>query len=99
MKPPNISTHAEWQNSQIYKSNTKKSPSWTKTKQKGRGSGEREGRRQLGPRTSGKLLAPKARTGEGEEGGSKRPTFLPSPEWVGGGGGGGGGGEGGEELT
>jgi hypothetical protein len=46
--------------------------------QKGRGGGKREGRRQPGPRTSGKLLVLGAKTSEIEEGGSKRPTLLPS---------------------
>ena len=55
-----------------------RSPPGTKTEQKGRDGGEGEGRRQPGSRTSNKLLAPEARTSEGEEGGSKWPTLFPS---------------------
>jgi hypothetical protein len=47
--------------------------------QKGKGGREGEGRRQPRLGTSGKLLDLGARTNEGEEGGNKRPTPLPSP--------------------
>jgi hypothetical protein len=77
MKPSKINTHAERQDSQVYESNTLEITARDKTKQKGKGGMEGEGRRQPRLRTLGKLLAPGARTWEGEEGGSKRPTLLP----------------------
>jgi hypothetical protein len=75
MKSPKISTHAERQDNQIYESNTLEILAKNKREgeaRKGKGGGN------PGQGTSGKLLAPRARTSEGEEGGSKRPTLLPS---------------------
>jgi hypothetical protein len=63
--PPKSAPTPSGKTTKSMKSTHQRSPPRTKREQKGNGGGEGKGRRQPGPRTSGKLLAPGVRTGEG----------------------------------